>query len=185
MSTVSENRSSTPVRLCAIALTDLVSAAVESYVLPYPDRVTFERHRTGAFDVGLVDPDLVSDGWHERAGHPLVALSRDGNPGAARRARELGALSVMGPDFTDADLIRAVENANRLAQQAHAVELAELTGREVDMLTLICSGLSNAEIAKSLYLSPNSVKCYIRTAYRKIGVTSRSQAVIWGLEHGL
>jgi DNA-binding NarL/FixJ family response regulator len=185
MSTIPVNRPSTPVRLCAIALTDLISAAVESYVLPYPDRVTFERPGSGPFDVGLVDPELVSDGWHERAGHPLVALSRDGNPASLRRARELGALSSMGPDFTDADLLRAVEHADRRARQARAAELAELTTREVDVLTLICRGLSNGEIAKALFLSPDSVKCYIRTAYRKMGVSSRSQAVIWGLEHGL
>jgi DNA-binding CsgD family transcriptional regulator len=33
-------------------------------------------------------------------------------------------------------------------------------------------------------LSPNSVKSYIRSAYRRIGATSRSQAVLWGIEHG-
>jgi DNA-binding NarL/FixJ family response regulator len=184
MSTIPVNRSSTPVRLRALALTDLVSAAVESYVRPYPDRVTFER-RFGAFDVGLVDPEMVSDGWHEPAGHPLVALSRDGNALSVRRARELGALSLMGPDFTDTDLLRAVESACRQTRDARAEELGVLTGREVEVLTQICRGLSNTEIARSLFLSPNSVKSYIRTAYRKMGVVSRSQAVIWGLEHGL
>ena len=91
----------------------------------------------------------------------------------------------MGPDCTDEDLLRAVESAHRRARQERAEGLAKLTGREVEVLTLICRGLSNAEIARSLFLSPNSVKSYIRTAYRKMGVASRSQAVVWGLEHGL
>jgi NarL family two-component system response regulator LiaR len=52
-----------------------------------------------------------------------------------------------------------------------------LSPREVDVLHLIACGLSNQEIADSLYLSINSVKTYIRTAYRKIDVTRRSQAV--------
>ena len=41
-----------------------------------------------------------------------------------------------------------------------------------------------AEIAERSYLSINSVKTYIRTAYRKLGLSRRSQAVRWGLEHG-
>ena len=45
-------------------------------------------------------------------------------------------------------------------------------------------GLSNDEIARRLYLSINSVKTYIRSAYRKIGVTRRTQAAMWWVEHG-
>ena len=59
-----------------------------------------------------------------------------------------------------------------------------LTARESEVLSLITQGLSNQEIADRCYLSINSVKTYIRTAYRKMGVTRRSQAVLWGLAHG-
>jgi hypothetical protein len=45
-------------------------------------------------------------------------------------------------------------------------------------------GLSNQEIAEAIFLSINSVKTYIRTAYREIGVTRRQLAVIWALQHG-
>lgn len=62
---------------------------------------------------------------------------------------------------------------------------AGLTMREAEMIILIAKGYSNAEIAKFCFLSPNSVKSYIRSAYRKIGVTRRSQAVAWGIGHGL
>ena len=60
-----------------------------------------------------------------------------------------------------------------------------LTARESEMLALITQGKSNAEIAAITYLSPNSVKTYIRSAYAKIGVTSRTQAVLWGVRYGL
>jgi len=60
-----------------------------------------------------------------------------------------------------------------------------LTARESEMLALITQGKSNAEIAEITYLSPNSVKTYIRSAYAKIGVTSRTQAVLWGVRYGL
>ena len=61
---------------------------------------------------------------------------------------------------------------------------AGLTAREAEVLALITQGLSNQEIAERSYLSINSVKTYIRTAYRKIGVTRRAQAVVWGMHHG-
>ncbi|WP_309648939.1 response regulator transcription factor [Nocardioides sp.] len=60
----------------------------------------------------------------------------------------------------------------------------DLSAREAEVVALITQGLSNQEIADSCYLSINSVKTYIRTAYRKMQVSSRSQAVLWGLAHG-
>jgi two-component system, NarL family, response regulator LiaR len=60
-----------------------------------------------------------------------------------------------------------------------------LTPRECEALALVCSGRTNHEIALHMHISPNSLKSYIRAAYRKIGVTTRSQAVLWGIRHGL
>jgi DNA-binding NarL/FixJ family response regulator len=60
-----------------------------------------------------------------------------------------------------------------------------LTAREAEVVALITQGLSNQEIAARSYLSINSVKSYIRTAYRKMGVDSRTKAVLWGMQHGL
>ncbi|WP_309648576.1 helix-turn-helix transcriptional regulator [Nocardioides sp.] len=59
-----------------------------------------------------------------------------------------------------------------------------LSAREAQVIGLIVQGLSNDEIAATVFLSINSVKTYIRTAYRKIGVTRRAQAVVWGMTHG-
>jgi DNA-binding NarL/FixJ family response regulator len=60
-----------------------------------------------------------------------------------------------------------------------------LTHRETEVLSMIASGLANREIAEQTNLSINSVKSYIRGAYAKIEVTSRSQAVLWAIQHGL
>lgn len=61
---------------------------------------------------------------------------------------------------------------------------AGLSPREAEVLALIVQGLSNQEIADRAYLSINSVKSYIRFAYRKIGVDRRTLAVLWGLRNG-
>jgi DNA-binding NarL/FixJ family response regulator len=59
-----------------------------------------------------------------------------------------------------------------------------LSDREAEIPALITQGKSNADIARLTYLSPNTVKSYIRTIYRKLGVGSRTQAVLWGVQHG-
>ncbi|MGO4593151.1 DNA-binding response regulator [Leifsonia sp. 2TAF2] len=59
-----------------------------------------------------------------------------------------------------------------------------ITDRESEILALITQGKSNADVAELTYLSPNTVKSHIRSVYRKIGADSRSQAVLWGVEHG-
>ena len=52
-------------------------------------------------------------------------------------------------------------------------------------MALITQGKSNIEIAALMYLSINTVKTYVRNAYRKIGVTTRRHAILWGVQHGL
>ncbi len=59
-----------------------------------------------------------------------------------------------------------------------------LTDRESEILALITQGKSNAEVAALTYLSPNTIKSYIRSVYRKIDVTSRTRAVLWGVNNG-
>ena len=59
-----------------------------------------------------------------------------------------------------------------------------MTDRESEVLALITQGKSNAELAELMFISINTVKSYIRSAYRKIGVTNRTQAVLWGTDHG-
>lgn len=53
-----------------------------------------------------------------------------------------------------------------------------LTRREVDVLTLAAEGLSNAQIGRRLDLQLNTVKNYLRSVHRKLGATSRTEAVM-------
>lgn len=61
---------------------------------------------------------------------------------------------------------------------------AGLSPREAEVIALIAAGLSNQEIAERAHVSYNSIKSYIRSAYRKIGVERRPQAVLWAVENG-
>ncbi len=60
-----------------------------------------------------------------------------------------------------------------------------LTAREAEVLTLLASGLSNAEIAGRLYLSNATVKTHINRIFAKTGARDRAQAVRYAYQHGL
>jgi DNA-binding NarL/FixJ family response regulator len=60
---------------------------------------------------------------------------------------------------------------------------AGLSPREAEVMALITRGLTNQEIAERAHVSLNTVKTYIRSAYRKIGVERRTQAILWAVAH--
>lgn len=60
-----------------------------------------------------------------------------------------------------------------------------LSPREAEVIGLIGHGLTNQDIADRMYLSVNTVKTYIRSAYHKIGVTRRVEAIRWSIEHDI
>jgi two-component system, NarL family, response regulator LiaR len=61
----------------------------------------------------------------------------------------------------------------------------ELSPRELDVLKLLVEGLSNAEIAEALFLSPNTVKTHVRGIMNKLAVSDRVQAAVTALRSGL
>lgn len=56
-----------------------------------------------------------------------------------------------------------------------------LTERETEVLELVAAGLSNRQIAARLFVSDNTVKTHLKSIHGKLGVSSRTQAVIKGL----
>jgi DNA-binding NarL/FixJ family response regulator len=61
----------------------------------------------------------------------------------------------------------------------------DLTARELEVLRLLAKGLSNTQIAEELVVSLLTVKAHLRSVYSKLGVTSRSAATRYALEHHL
>ena len=53
------------------------------------------------------------------------------------------------------------------------------------MLRLVATGLSNAEVAKELFLSSRTVDWHLSSIYRKLGIHSRAEATRFASDHGL
>ena len=132
-----------------------------------------------------------------RARH-VVVYTWNFHPDLINGARERGVHGYLSKALPARDFVAALEaiNAGEIVfneppARARAVtglnwpgRTEGLTDRESEILALITQGKSNAEVAALTFLSPNTVKSYIRTIYRKIGVASRTQAVLWGVSHG-
>jgi predicted ATPase/DNA-binding CsgD family transcriptional regulator len=88
------------------------------------------------------------------------------------------------------DSERAVEYALSKEEQASPTASvpeypAGLTRREAEVLCLVAQGMTNAQIAQELFISPRTVNGHLNYIYRKLGVTSRSAAVRFAVDHGL
>ena len=199
-----------PVRVAIVNDHPIVVAGVAAVLEPYADRVRVVEIVTGAevrseVDVVLYDTfgraqgdgvdlaTLVDDGRAK-----VVVFSWNTEPELVERALARGARGYLSKQVTGQEMAWALQQvaagAELRPQDVGDSSLPEvgawpgrgrgLTAREAEVLALICAGLTNQEIAERTYLSINSVKTYIRTAYRKIGAGSRSQAVAWAMQHG-
>lgn len=63
--------------------------------------------------------------------------------------------------------------------------LEDLSQRELDVLKLIAKGMSNDEIARTLFISPHTVKNHVSNLYRKMGMDDRTRVAITALRLGL
>lgn len=62
---------------------------------------------------------------------------------------------------------------------------AGLSDREAEALKLMAKGLTNAQVAQELFISPRTVNRHLNTIYQKLGVNSRAAATRFAIENGL
>jgi DNA-binding NarL/FixJ family response regulator len=80
---------------------------------------------------------------------------------------------------------RVIRQFTRITRPAPPKELGELTEREREILRLIATGLSNAEIGRGLYISETTVKTHVTHILQKLGLRDRVQAVVLAYQAGL
>ena len=192
----------TPLRVDLVEACELVRAGLESMLAPYGVLVS----ATGAEQSTAEDPDITLydvpgptlsrealDYLTSRPrGGRLVLYAWDIRPDAVGTALASGAGGYLSKSLSAASLVDALHRVSlgdtvvrgRRVTPSPEVANAELTRRETQVLGLIASGMSNADIARATNLSINSVKTYIRGAYQKIGARNRAQALLWALQNG-
>lgn len=206
--------SSVPGQPITVALVDdyeVVLIGVAHMFDRYRDRVIVAEIDTNkavddVVDIALYDSFAQPESDHDEIGvlvanpraRRVVVYTWNFHPDLIDSARRQGAHGYLSKTLAARDLVAALEavHAGEIVvspaprRQRSAIGLdwpgrgEGLTDRESEILALITQGKSNAEVAALTFLSPNTVKSYIRATYRKIGVSSRTQAVLWGVDHG-
>jgi LuxR family maltose regulon positive regulatory protein len=110
---------------------------------------------------------------------------RRGDPSAAELLDEAQDLLAALPDGADALLARLRHLGQELAGLSGGSAAEALTEREATVLRLLRGTLSLREIGQQLHLSPNTIKTHTRVIYRKLGVSTRLQAVQQGRRMGI
>ncbi len=202
--------SSSPVRIAVVNDYAIVVAGTARVLEPYTERVRvveLDSRKPVVSDVDVVLYDTFGQPQGSAcrpeqlvgAGARFMVFSWNTEPGQVRESLDRGAHGYVSKASTAEQLVEAVERVHRgervTPEGGTDADRGDLFGRwpgdvhglsarESEVLALICQGLSNVEISQRAYIGINTVKTYIRSAYRKIGATTRPQAVIWGLSNG-
>jgi DNA-binding NarL/FixJ family response regulator len=200
-----------PITVALVDDYDVVVIGVANILEQYRDRVVIAEIDTNRAVNDVVDIVLYDSFAQPESDHDEIKVLIE-NPRARRvvvytwnfdqqlidSARRLGVHGYLSKALPARDLVAALEAVHAgevvisdppgRARSASGLDWPGrgegLTDREAEILALITQGKSNAEVAALTFLSPNTVKSYIRTIYRKIDVASRTQAVLWGVRNG-
>jgi DNA-binding NarL/FixJ family response regulator len=199
-----------PLRIAVLNDFPVVVAGVTAMLAPYRERVEVVERRVDRDidgDVDLVLYDTFGSADHavaevqailRRTQVPVAVFSWTTDRELVRAVLAAGAVGFLPKSLMPEQLVVRLEqiHGGAVVTPAHARGRRDgrperwpgadhgLTPRESEIVALIARGLSNQDIAERSYLSINSVKTYIRTSYRKMGVRTRPQAVLWLLRNG-
>jgi DNA-binding NarL/FixJ family response regulator len=195
-----------PLRVTLAKECELVTRGVGEMLAGYSSRVELvppHEDGTTAHDVDITLHDSLADLSFAPVDHlqlpasyggVLVTYTWNARPGLVELALANGSRGCLSKSLAAPALVAALEAVHRgevvvecglrgRRPREGRIE-TPLTPREADVVSLITQGFDNFSIARETSLSINSVKTYIRAAYQKMGVSSRSQAVLWGVRHG-
>jgi DNA-binding NarL/FixJ family response regulator len=200
-----------PITIALVDDYDVVLTGVAHMLDPYRDRILVaeidaNRPLADSVDIALYDSFAQPESDHDEIevliknprARRVVVYTWNFHPDLVRSARERGARGYLSKTLPARELVAALEavHAGQVivseppgrARSASGLDWPGrgegLSDREAEILALITQGKSNAEVAALTFLSPNTIKSYIRTIYRKIEVSSRTQAVLWGVRNG-
>ncbi|MEU5208118.1 response regulator transcription factor [Streptomyces sp. NPDC020742] len=157
-----------------------------------PDVVLLDL-RMGGMDGVAATGQILRRVPHSR----VVIVTTYEDDGDILRAVEAGAAGYLLKGSSRAELIDAVHSAARggtvltpsLAPKLFRARAGEeapvLSGRECEVLRLVGQGLTNAEIGRELFIGEATVKTHLLRAFKKLGVSDRTAAVLTALERGL
>jgi DNA-binding NarL/FixJ family response regulator len=127
----------------------------------------------------------------------VILYTAFGDRALLTEALDAGARGFVLKEAPLAEVVRAVELvasgrtyvdpvlAGVLSSSAATDKMLNLTQRERDVLRLLADGMSNEEIGKSLFISPETVRTHVRKAMDKLDADTRTQAVATALRRSL
>jgi DNA-binding NarL/FixJ family response regulator len=127
----------------------------------------------------------------------VILYTAFGDRALLTEALDAGARGFVLKEAPLAEVVRAVELvasgrtyvdpvlAGVLSSSATTEKMTNLTQRERDVLRLLADGMSNEEIGKSLFISPETVRTHVRKAMAKLDADTRTQAVATALRQSL
>lgn len=134
---------------------------------------------SGAAVVGVLqssDVDVVAMAVASRT--PTVVVGADATLLSA------GVRAVLARDCQPQDVVRAVQALARRPAKRAEKRPEGLTARELEVVTLLARGMTNREIAGELFISEHTVRNHVGHLFAKLGVSSRTQAVLRAGELG-
>ena len=156
-------------------------------------------------DLGGSSLDLLPELRKRAAAARILILTGVRDADLQKRAVLLGALGVVMKDQAAEVLLRAIERVHsgeawlnhsmtasvitQLSRQPRqdedAAKIDSLTGREREIISIVCRGLKNSQVAARLFISEATVRNHLTSILNKLGLSDRFELALYSYHHGL